>query len=395
MRKGLSYQTKKGETGFSGLLTQACLSFCIFLGGTVSVSADRLNEPSYITDRALTSPVFDIVRAGSRIVASGERGHILYSDDNGASWSQSQVPVRVEILDLEFVTPQKGWAVGHDTVVLKTEDGGESWERQLEGNQANALRKPEMEAAVQRLQAAVDGGDTSFETEIRFENTRYLLEEVERDLGIGPHKPLMAVDFLDQNFGVAVGANGLVLATYDGGVSWEDWSARLANNTLLHLYAVQILEDRRVMITGELGEIHLAQANHTDWTMISSPSDFSFFDLAEGSAPSEFYVVGMDGLVFRTRNAGISWQKIETGTEAILQAAGPDRDGRMLVVGLKGTALKETVDRNRFEPLKIGASSLVTSIVPLSNGGYVVGSNNGLSVFGPDRDLKLVEFKND
>ncbi len=37
-----------------------------------------------------------------------------------------------------FSHAAKGWAVGHDGVVLHTSDGGESWRMQLDGNQANA-----------------------------------------------------------------------------------------------------------------------------------------------------------------------------------------------------------------------------------------------------------------
>lgn len=46
-------------------------------------------------DKAATSMLLDIAKAGDRLVAVGERGHILYSDDKGESWVQAAVPTSV------------------------------------------------------------------------------------------------------------------------------------------------------------------------------------------------------------------------------------------------------------------------------------------------------------
>ena len=44
--------------------------------------------------KAVESLLLDVAHAGARLVAVGDRGHILYSDDNGASWAQAKVPTR-------------------------------------------------------------------------------------------------------------------------------------------------------------------------------------------------------------------------------------------------------------------------------------------------------------
>ena len=69
-----------------------------------------------------------VTRAGKRLVAVGEYGDILLSDDEGQSWHQAKkVPTTVTLTAVDFVDDKTGWAVGHDTVILKTEDGGETW----------------------------------------------------------------------------------------------------------------------------------------------------------------------------------------------------------------------------------------------------------------------------
>jgi len=53
-------------------------------------------------------------RAGTRIVAAGDHGVVLLSDDEGASFHQAHtVPVRSTLTALAFVDANNGWAVGH------------------------------------------------------------------------------------------------------------------------------------------------------------------------------------------------------------------------------------------------------------------------------------------
>ena len=80
-----------------------------------------------------------ITRAGARLVAVGERGSILLSDDSGVSWRQAKVPVSVTLTAVQFPNAKAGWAVGHLGVVLHSADGGETWAKQLDGREAASL----------------------------------------------------------------------------------------------------------------------------------------------------------------------------------------------------------------------------------------------------------------
>ena len=63
------------------------------------------------------------------VVAVGERGHVLVSGDEGRSWRQADVPSRALLTGVFMHDARLGWAVGHDEVVLRTRDGGLTWER--------------------------------------------------------------------------------------------------------------------------------------------------------------------------------------------------------------------------------------------------------------------------
>ncbi len=94
---------------------------------------DVLELPAVASEMASKSLIFAIRKFGDRYFAVGQRGHILFSDDGGDSWTQAKVPVRSSLLDIYFATPELGWAVGHEGVILHSADGGESWVKQYDG----------------------------------------------------------------------------------------------------------------------------------------------------------------------------------------------------------------------------------------------------------------------
>lgn len=89
---------------------------------------DPSQSESEIKPRADKSLLLDVARTDSGYVAVGERGHVLLSDD-GLNWKQVSVPTRST---LTTVSAQGDliWAAGHDGVILHSSDAGKSWQRQ-------------------------------------------------------------------------------------------------------------------------------------------------------------------------------------------------------------------------------------------------------------------------
>src|SRR5688500_13031183 len=81
--------------------------------------ADAANQPAETAPLAAASLLLDLAVAGERLVAVGERGHVLLSDDRGSSWRQAKsVPTRIMLTAVFFIDAQYGWAVGHDETIL-------------------------------------------------------------------------------------------------------------------------------------------------------------------------------------------------------------------------------------------------------------------------------------
>src|SRR5688500_9530167 len=84
-----------------------------------------LSEPALQSAKALGAAMLAVGAAGRRLVAVGERGTVLLSDDAAKRWRQAKVPVQVTLTAVRFVNDRTGWAVGHLGVILKSDDGGE------------------------------------------------------------------------------------------------------------------------------------------------------------------------------------------------------------------------------------------------------------------------------
>ena len=118
------------------------LMLAIGVSGAQAEAAGKnaVDLPAVMSAKASHSLLLDLARAGKRIVAVGDRGHVLYSDDEGKSWTQARVPVSVMLTAVYFPNAQEGWAVGHNGVILYSPDAGASWQLQHADKDANGQK---------------------------------------------------------------------------------------------------------------------------------------------------------------------------------------------------------------------------------------------------------------
>ena len=85
-------------------------------------------EQSIQAPLASRSLILDAVAVDGALIAVGHRGHILISSDDGETWQQAEVPTRATLTGVDFHDRNLGWVVGHDSVILRTQDGGATLE---------------------------------------------------------------------------------------------------------------------------------------------------------------------------------------------------------------------------------------------------------------------------
>ncbi len=109
------------------------ITLLTLLAAVAASRAEETQKPAIHSSLATKSLLLDVARAGERLVAVGEWGHIVLSDDGGETWRQAEsVPVRVTLTAVSFPDAKRGWAVGHDAVVIHTQDAGENWQLQYQ-----------------------------------------------------------------------------------------------------------------------------------------------------------------------------------------------------------------------------------------------------------------------
>ena len=248
-------------------------------------------RPAVRSPFAERSMILDATRAGTRLIAVGERGVVLLSDDEGAHWRQAgKVPVDATLTAVSFADARQGWAVGHLGVILHSTDGGETW-------------------SVQRIDPVED-------------------------------RPLFAVAFTDARNGVAVGLWSLMLRTRDGGHTWEEaelppppGDTRADANLMSAFGDVQ----GHLYIAGERGLVLRSLDGGESWSYHPTGYRGTFWSgtaLADGT----LIVGGLRGSVYRSTDGGEHWQRVDTGSQSSVTDL-VAFDGRVHAVGLDGVSL--------------------------------------------------------
>ncbi len=315
-----------------GLVTWACTA-----NGAASL-VDLLDLPAQPGERAMRSMLLDVARAGDRLVAVGEYGTVLYSDDQARGWRQASVPVQVTLTAVHFPTPRQGWAVGHDAVILHTGDGGETWTKQLDGRQTGDKLLAAAEAWNAEVEALDPAAVDPDELMLLQDAAMMALDEALREQEVGPNRPFLDVWFADERRGFAVGAFNYFFVTEDGGLTWEDGSSRLPNPEFLHLYSISPVSGDTLLLVGEFGLVLRSIDAGATWESLDIGYQGSLFNVngADGSA----WIAGLRGNVFYSPDAGDSWQHLEPRTEATLLGSVITGRRKARFVGLGGTLVE-------------------------------------------------------
>jgi photosystem II stability/assembly factor-like uncharacterized protein len=267
------------------LIASMVLALLVF---NLPVAAAVEPRPAIKAPLATMVVFLDIAYAGERVVATGERGVVVYSDDAGGTWTQADVPTRSTLTAAAFVDEKTGFAVGHDAVILKTTDGGASWQL------------------------------LNFEPESR--------------------NVMLNVRFRDARRGYVVGTDGQLWVTQDGGVTWDRRTLAVEDWYQNHIFDIAWLHVGTTLAVAEKGVLYRSSDGLQEFAPIESPYDGSYFGALSPDGAG-FLIYGMNGHVFVSVDAGSSWQEVATNTDQFLLDATILRDGRVLLVGAGGAVL--------------------------------------------------------
>ncbi|TXH05947.1 MAG: glycosyl hydrolase [Nevskiaceae bacterium] len=314
------------------LLTASLIASSAHAADTVTaVSTDHATPPRWSTlgpsarvDKVASAPILAATKAGNRTVAVGDHGVILLSDD-GVHFRQAKtVPYRSLLTTVQLVDAQRGYAGGHDGVLLGTKDGGETW---------------------------------------------VLLRSTP-----GVEKPVMSLHFDSAEHGFAVGLYGWAVETSDGGKTWTDVHVGDDKNGDRHLFHLFISLKGTWLIAGEQGTVFRSADSGKTWQGLNTGDQGSLWNglaLTDGT----LLVCGMRGHIYRSTDDGLTWQAVASDTTQSLTGIAQMPDGSIVIVGLDGGVLSSKdhgatftlAQREQGEPLTDvlanGAKPLLFSMI--------------------------------
>jgi photosystem II stability/assembly factor-like uncharacterized protein len=273
--------------------------------------------------------MFDATRAGRRIVAVGEHGYVLLSDDEGKTHRQARsVPVDFALTSVFFTDANNGWAAGHASVILHTVDGGENW-------------------VVQHVDTTRD-------------------------------QPLFSVYFRDAQSGWAAGLWSLMLATVDGGKTWTPVTLPAAagrKKADLNLFKLFSGAGRTLFIAAEQGTVLRSNDDGASWQYLQTGSKASLWSGAAAGG-NALVVAGLGGKMLRSEDGGDNWTPVAAGVEGSVTQV--RSDGAVLWASSLDGRLMRSADAGLSWRAQSANGGALTALAPRADGGPVLYSKQGL-----------------
>jgi photosystem II stability/assembly factor-like uncharacterized protein len=142
--------------------------------------------------------------------ASGRWGCILHTADGGKTWTRQKTGTDLTLSSVFFIDNNRGWAVGEEGVIIHTEDGGKNWQKQKSPFPFFHMKvffvSPMVGYIVSEWTHIFYTADGGRNWQVKFKDQDYILK---------------SVSFSDSNNGWAVGEYGFIYHTRNGGTTWE------------------------------------------------------------------------------------------------------------------------------------------------------------------------------
>ncbi|MGV8803590.1 MAG: DUF6519 domain-containing protein [Polaromonas sp.] len=248
---------------------------------------------------------------------AGEDGALLRTGDGGASWQLVSLQTSAHLRALAQAGGV-GWAAGDGGVLRKTSDAGQSWQAQDSGTRSTWR------------------GAAAFDAQRAW----------------------------------LVGDGGIVMATLDGGASW-----RLAQTDATRLHAVRFADALNGLAVGQAGAIVASHDGGQTWTAAASGSTAHLHALA--LLGTQAWAAGAGGTLLRSADAGATWQASATTVSATLLAIGFRDANEGWAVGEGGTVLHSVDGGVRWTLETTGSADTLRGLSFVGSGpGWAVGDGS-------------------
>ena len=255
-----------------------------------------------------------------------------------AVWTELNPKVpRVDYLGINFVNPDTGWAVGDLGTLIKTTDGGDSWEVEETNTTTPILKVRSYNGQIViasgfngLILRSTDGGETFTQIPSGVTGDLWGLKMINDTLGWacgnsnsfikttnggvtwqvqsipGYSSDLWWIDFLNENYGFICGNDGKVFKTTDGGNNWQIIQTVTSN----YLFSIDLIDSLHIAAAGDSGSHIYSSDGGETW------QETPMYQLLNGTINCVKYVNYDTGYVavndfkilYKTTDRGETWQ---------------------------------------------------------------------------------------
>lgn len=238
--------------------------------------------------------------------AVGDEGAIIHTIDGGKTWEKQKSPVPFFLMDVYFETPLKGWIVTERTHILFTEDGGKTWSIQFQDEdfilKAISFVDPLHGWAVGEygyIYHTSTGGAT-WKKQAGYFDISESTGEVEAGIF------LFDVVAIDPQTAWAVGIDGYVIKTENGGQTWQEFETGVPKT---QLFCIASDKKNRILIGGNGVFLSSADKGLT-WKNpeFTPPINYGWIYGLALHPSSGFVAVGWEGAIYLSTST--SWHQV-------------------------------------------------------------------------------------
>ncbi|GAB4365163.1 MAG: hypothetical protein Kow0042_04240 [Calditrichia bacterium] len=283
---------------FYGFAVGANGTICIYDGTTWTVQTT-----------GVTNTFYGVYAVGGTAYAVGSGGIICRY--NGSAWVPQVSGVTIDFFDVAFLDEQFGYAVGAGGTICRTLDGGTTWLPLISGVTVDITGIKIFSPLVAWATCAnglvlqtIDGGVSWTQ------------------VPVCTCGDFAAIDFNDCN-GIVVGQNGSVYTFSSDQCSSGGLYQPLAAGTSVRLRGVSFIDALNGCVAGNGGTVLVTSDGGVNWTSSYTgvTTDLTGIRLVPNGGNVAGFITGLNGLICRSDDLGLSWTPFTTNTSAHFYAS--------------------------------------------------------------------------
>ena len=305
----------------------SAVGYIVLANNAVLSTADGGQTFTRRTAVPVGPPATDLLCTSDTTCFTTSGGTVHRTTDGAVTWTQV-AGFSLPLFGLEQADATTLYAVGQSLQLLKSTDGGATWERKtVAGVPSGDFGSIRCSDAVNcllamrqgnRIVKTTDGGDTFTAT-------------------TPPAESAFAVEFASAARALAVGNFGSAVLSDDGGDTWRVVGGRLTEDFTV----LEGATDRIAYAGGRSGALARTTDAGQTWANVSPPTSLGIRAVAAPTA-SRLFVLADDGSVQRSDNGGASYRLLNTGTPVGARDLVAMDANHVVVIGARG--IRRSID---------------------------------------------------